>query len=89
VVHCGAANPVPENPKNVFLYRKGPRLTYTLLLMENETGSVLYMFPLPVIEGRQEGGLQLAPELVENEGQDEQSPGIGEIVQKSEHVNIK
>ncbi len=46
------------------------------------------MFPLPVIQGRQKGGLQLAPELVENKGQDEESPGIGEIVQKSEHVNI-
>ncbi len=88
MVNGSAANMVPANSNNFFPYRQGPRLTDTLMLVEDEPGTVLYMFPLPVIEWRQEGGLQLAPDLVENEGQDEESPGVGEIVQKSEHVKI-
>jgi len=43
---------------------------------------------LPVIERRQQCGLQLTPELEGEEGQDEEGPRIGEVVQKSEQIEL-
>jgi hypothetical protein len=68
--------------KIFFFFIKGPKLTSTLLHSLWRTNYI------PIIEWRQEGGLQLVPELVENEGQDEESPGVGKIVQETENFNI-
>ena len=54
------------------------RIIKTLALL------MLVVFTVPIKDGCQEWGLQPAPKLVDDEGQYEQRPGVGEIVQHAE-----